>query len=281
MTIEIVATGAAAGAEIRGVDLSRPLDDATFGAIRKAFDEYGVVFFRDQKIAPADHVAFTRRFGELEFNHNSKKFGFDGIPELYVLSNITENGKPLGVRGAGGRWHSDMCYAARPAYATMLHAVEVPVLNGLTLGDTEFANAAAAWDALPEAMQHSLEGRKAVFDFRGRKRTRPIDEATIAEYPPVQHPIVRRHPRTGRKSLYVMRDDCTGVVGMDEDAGHSLIAALADHIIRPEFVYRHRWKKGDFLMWDNCTVQHRAVIDYDLPQRRHMWRTTIKGEPPR
>jgi taurine dioxygenase len=138
----------------------------------------------------------------------------------------------------------------------------------------------AAWDALPEEMQRAIDGLKGVFDFRGRKRSSPVSAENVARYPPVQHPIVRRHPRTGRKSLYVVRDDCTGIVGMDDAEGEALIRALADHIVKPQFVYQHRWRKGDVVIWDNCTVQHRAVMDYELPQRRLMWRTTLKGGVP-
>jgi taurine dioxygenase len=280
MSVEVVTTGAAIGAEIRGVDLAQPLDDAAFDVIETAFDEHGVIIFRDQKITPAQQVAFSAHFGEVEINHNGSKYGIAGNPEIYIISNITENGRPIGTRRAGGTWHSDMCYAERPARATMLYAAEVPELYGLSLGDTAFANAAAAWDALPEPMKHRIDGLEAVFDFRGRKRSRPIKDETVAQYPPVKHPMVRTHPRTGRKSLYVMRDDCTAVVDMEPDEAQALIAALADHIVRPEFVYRHRWRRGDLVIWDNCTAQHKAIFDYDLPQRRLMWRTTIKGGVP-
>ena len=163
----------------------------------------------------------------------------------------------------------------------MLYALEVPTLHGLTLGDTAFANAAVAWDTLPASMQRKIAGLKGVFDFRGRKRSTLISAGDIAQYPPVQHPITRTHWFTGRKSLYVARDDCTGIVGMDSAEGIALIEALADHIVRPEHIYQHRWRKGDLVIWDNCTVQHRAVVDYDLPQRRLMWRTTVKGDTPR
>ncbi len=280
MTIEIVSTGAAIGAEIRGVDLSPPLDDAAFDEIESAFDEYGLLIFPDQRVTPEQQVAFSARFGECALNHNGAEFGIEGNPEIYLISNIIENGRPIGTPRAGSRWHTDMCYAKTPARATMLYAVEVPELYGLSLGDTEFANATAAWDALPDDTKARIEGRRAVFDFRGRKRGRSISDETIAQYPPVEHPVVRTHPRTGRKGLYVMRDDCTGIVGLDDAEAQSLIGALADHIIRPEFVYRHRWRAGDLVVWDNCTAQHRAVIDYDLPQRRLMWRTTVKGTVP-
>lgn len=280
MGIKIVPTNAAIGAEIKGVDLSQPLDDETFSDIEAAFDTHGVIFLRDQRITPELQVAFCAQFGECAVNHNAKDFGIDGNPEIYLISNIEENGRAIGTPRAGSEWHTDMSYAKRPARATMLYAVEVPELNGLSLGDTEFANTAAAWDVLPDPMKDKLDGLNGIFDFRGRKRGRKISEAAIAEHPPVEHPIVRTHPRTGRKGLYIMRNDCTGIIGLEEDEAQALIGALADHITRPEFVYRHRWRVGDVVVWDNCTAQHKAVIDYDLPHRRLMWRTTVKGSVP-
>ena len=275
MSIEVVPAGAALGAEIRGVDLADPIDDATFAAIERAYDAHGVIFFRGQRITPPEQVAFTRRFGAIEFNVFGERWSVPGSPEIVVVSNITEDGRPIGVRRAGENWHSDMCYAARPPRGTMLYALEVPELFGLTLGDTEFASAAAAWDALPDAIRQRLEGRQAIFDFCGRKRAFPPTQAEKDRYPPVRHPIARTHPRTGRKCLYVMRDDCTGIEGIAPDEAEALIAALADHIVKPAFVYRHQWRQGDVLMWDNCTVQHRAIQDYDMPQRRLMHRTTV------
>lgn len=173
-----------------------------------------------------------------------------------------------------------MSYAKRPANVTILYAVEVPTLHGLTLGDTAFANAAAAWDALPLSMQDEIRDMKGVFDFRGRKRSSPVSAEDIAQFPPVKHPIVRTHPRTGRKGLYIARDDCTGIIGEDERTGQTLIEALADHVVRPDFIYQHRWRVGDVVVWDNCIVQHRAVQDYDLPQRRLFWRTTLRATYP-
>jgi taurine dioxygenase len=280
MSIEIIPTGAALGAEIRGVDLAQPLGDNAFAVIERAFDEHGVIFFRDQRITPPQQVAFTRRFGEIEFNIFGERWSVPGSPEIVVVSNATEDGKPIGVRRAGENWHSDMCYTARPPRGTMLYAHEIPDLWGLPLGDTEFASAAAAWDALPEPMKGFLGNRRAVFDFVGRKRAFPPTQSEIDRNPAVTHPIVRTHPRTGRKCLYAMRDDCTGIEDMAADEAEGLIAALADHIVKPAFIYRHQWRVGDLLMWDNCMVQHRAIQDYDLPQRRVMHRTTMGGSVP-
>jgi len=280
MSIEIIPTGAALGVEIRGIDLSQPLGDNAFALIERAYDEHGVVFFRDQHITPPQQVAFTRRFGEIEFNIFGERWSVSGSPEIVVVSNVTEDNKPIGVRRAGENWHSDMCYTARPPRGTMLYAHEIPDLFGLPLGDTEFASAAAAWSALPETMQQFLDGRRATFDFQGRKRALTPTQAEIERNPPVTHPVVRSHPRTGRKCLYVMRDDCTAIDGMEAEEAEALIAALADHIVKPAHIYRHQWRTGDLLMWDNCTVQHRAIQDYDLPQRRLMHRTTMGGSVP-
>ena len=280
MPIAIIPAHPVLGAEIRGVDLADPLDDATFAAIEAAYDQHGVIFFRGQHITPPQQVAFTRRFGAMEFNIFGERWSVPGSPEIVVVSNITEDGRPIGIRRAGENWHSDMCYTARPPRGTMLHALEVPALSGLPLGDTEFASAAAAWDALPDALRHRIESRSAVFDFTGRKRAFPLSQAEIERNPPVRHPIARTHPRTGRKCLYVMRDDCTGIEGLETEEAEALIAALADHIVKPAFVYRHQWRAGDVLLWDNCTVQHRAIQDYDMPQRRLMHRTTMGGAVP-
>ncbi len=280
MDIEVRPASPATGAEILGADIGAGLDGNEFAVIRAALDTHGVIVLRNQTLTPGKQVAFTRRFGEPEFNFNAARFGIDGSPEIYLISNIVEHGAPIGTRRAGETWHTDMSYAERPAGATMLHAVEVPVLHGLALGDTCFANAAAAWDALPCAMQAEIDGLRGVFDFRGRKRSSPVSAEDVAQYPPVEHPIVRTHPRTGRKSLYIARDDCTGIVGKGEEASRALIEALADHIVRTEFIYQHRWQVGDVVVWDNCTVQHRAIQDYDLPQRRLLWRTTVKGGIP-
>lgn len=280
MPIEIVPAAAPVGAEIRGVDLAMPLDDATFAAIDDAFARHGVIFFRDQHLTPPQQVAFSRRFGAIEVNVFSNRWSVASAPEIVVVSNITENGAPVGIRRAGENWHSDMCYAATPPRGTMLYALEVPVLHGLTLGDTEFASAAAAHDALPAALRQRIEGRRAVFDFTARKRSFPLSQAEIDRYPPVRHPIVRTHPQSGRQCLYVMRDDCVGIEGIAPAEAEALIGALADHIVKPQFIYRHQWRAGDVLLWDNCLVQHRAIQDYDMPQRRLMHRTTMAGAVP-
>ncbi len=278
--MRIRSLGPVAATEFTGVDLAGALDAVAFSEIEAALDYSGVIVIRHQNITPDQQLAFARRFGEIEINYNSGQYGLADYPEIYRISNITKDGKPIGSRRAGENWHSDMIYSARPPRATMLYAIEVPELHGLTLGDTAFANAAAAYEALPNEMKRRIDGLKGIFDFTGRKRSEAPDAATVKRYPPVQHPIVRTHPRTAVKCLYINRDDCTGIAGCPRDEAEALIVALSDHVTKPEYLYRHRWQKGDVVMWDNCTVQHKAIIDYDLPQRRLMHRLTVTGTVP-
>jgi taurine dioxygenase len=277
MSIEIVPTDTPVGAEIKEVDLSSDLSADDFTEIESAFDHHGVIFFRDQNLTPAQQLALTLRFGEIDHNTFGETYGLEDHPGIVVISNVRQDGREIGVRRAGETWHSDMCYTANPPRGTMLYAHEVPVQDGLALGDTCFAAANAAYEALPAEMQRRLEGLEAVFDFDGRKRLHPTTDAQRVAFPPVRHPMVRPHPHTGRKCLFVMRDDCTGIVGLGDGEAGRLIAALSDHILRPEFIYRHQWRPGDILIWDNCSVQHRAVQDYDLPLRRRLHRTTFAG----
>ena len=271
--ITVKPVAGALGAEIEGVDIGMGLDVETVALVRQALLDHLVIFFHDQEISSDSFMAFARAFGEPA--QYPLLPGIEGYPLITEIAKLEHERNNF-----GGIWHADTTYLERPPMGSMLYALEVPDLCGLTLGDTEFASAAAAWDALPEPLRRKLDGRRAVFDFTGRKRAFPPTQDEIDRNPPVRHPIVRTHPHTGRKCLYVMRDDCTGIEGVAAEEAEALIAALADHIVKPEFVYRHQWRPGDLLMWDNCTVQHRAIQDYDLPQRRLMHRTTMGGEVP-
>jgi taurine dioxygenase len=278
--------GSVIGAEIRGVDLSRPLDDARFTEIVDAFHSHEVVVFRGQQFTPEQHIAFSRRFGELDINVRSR-FNKREYPEILVVSNILENGEPIGVQDAGRYWHSDLCYLPRPSRCTLLYALEVPVKDGVALGDTLFASASAAYAALPEELKQRLAGRKAVnsytytYDRKVREFNRtPVEMEGRTAPPDVLHPVVRTHPFTGVKCLYVNEGYTTSIEGLPRDESDRILEFLFEHIVRPEFVYRHRWRAGDLLMWDNCFTQHKAVFDYAAPLRRRMERTTITGTVP-
>jgi taurine dioxygenase len=273
------------GAEVVGVDLSGDLDASTFTAIEKTYNECSVVLFRDQHIADEQHVRFSRRFGELEI-HVLREYVKPLHPELYVLSNIVENGKAIGIKDAGNYWHTDLSYTLAPSRGSIMFALEVPhAADGTALGDTQFASTAAAYDALPQAMKEKLEGLTAVHRFwdryiRERKAAGSdvvVSDERRAKTPDVVHPIVRTHPFTGRKCIYVNEGFTIGIVGMPENESRALLKDLYAHCTRPEFTYRHSWRVGDLVMWDNCATLHRANVDFKAPLRRLMQRTTLKG----
>jgi taurine dioxygenase len=286
MMFSVQRTGAPLGAEIAGVDLSAAMDEATFRQIVALLHEHEVIFFRNQRLTPEQHIAFSRRFGELE-HHVRKDCCKPGYPEIFVVSNIIENGRPIGTQDAGLFWHSDLCYKQQPSRASLFYAREVPHKDGRPVGDTMFASTTAAYNALPEATRQALQGRRAVNSYaRGYYRDRKsgprpqLTEEQQRKTPDVAHPAVRTHPYNGRKCLFVNEGYTTRIEGMAAAESDAMLAVLFAHIKKPEFVYRHQWQAGDFLIWDNCATQHCAVQDYELPQRRLMERTTLCGTVP-
>jgi taurine dioxygenase len=256
MPIPLRKCDAALGAEI-AFDLSQPIDDRTFGEIERLFHDNIIVFFRDQRLSNEQHIAFSRRFGELEI-HIVKKYLLPGYPEILLVSNIkSEAGEHIGLADAGFTWHSDTSYRTRPSRCSLLYAKEVPHRDGEPLGDTLFASTVAAYEALPETMKRRLAGLKAIHRYAMRRRVenspRPkLTAAQLAETPDIAHPIVRTHPYSGRQALYITAGECIGIVSgngevMPEDAALDLIAELDAHCVRPEFCYRHRWQVGDAL----------------------------------
>ncbi len=285
MPIPVTKCDAALGAEI-GLDLSRPIDEPTFRDLERTFHDNIVVFFRGQNLTDDQHIAFSRRFGELEV-HIVKKYLLPGYPEILLVSNIqNEAGEHIGLADAGFTWHSDVSYRKTPSRCSLLYAREVPrAADGTVLGDTIFANCIAAYEALPVATKQRLEGLKAIHRYSSRRRVenspRPkLTAAQLAETPDVAHPIVRTHPYTGKKAIYVTAGECIGIERMPEDEAAELIAELDAHCVKPEFCYRHRWRVGDLVMWDNASAMHLAICDYALPQRRLMHRTTLIGGVP-
>ena len=280
--MQIIPSSDAIGAEVVGADLAR-LSDADYERIEAAFNAHAVLCFRDQRLDEPQMIAFARRFGDVErifLTH----YAHPEYPEIMLVSNIQENGRNIGHADAGRVWHTDMSYTARPPRATMLYAVEVPVEDGVVLGDTLFSSAADAYDALPETTKKRIEGLRAIHQVAGRRArtgTGQEDQALRRDQPAVVHPVVRTHPHTGRKCLYVSKGECEGIEGMPKDEALALINELADHTIDPRFRYVHRWRQGDVLMWDNCSVQHLASLDYEWPKhRRLMHRITVDGTVP-
>ena len=284
MALPVIRSDAALGAEIV-TDLSADIDETTFKEIEDAFHDNIVVVFRNQRLSNERQIAFSRRFGELEV-HIIKTYLLPDYPEILLVSNIrNDNDEHIGLADAGFTWHSDVSYRKHPSRCSLLYAIEVPEKDGKTLGNTIFANTVAAYDSLPQTMKTWLTGRRAIHRYSERMRVanspRPkLTAAQLAETPDVAHPIVRTHPFTGRKSLYVTKGECIGIEGVPDDEARPVIEHLHDHCIRPEFQYRHKWQVGDLLMWDNATAMHLAICDYALPQRRLMHRTTVIGSVP-
>ena len=280
----VTKSGAACGAEI-ACDLAQDIDEATFREIECAFHDNLVVVFRRQNLSNERHIEFSCRFGELEI-HIVKKYLLPGFPEILLISNIRDDrGEHIGLADAGFTWHSDTSYRRRPSRCSLLYAKEVPQRDGRPLGDTVFANAIAAYEALPEKMKERLAGLKAIHRYSARRRVadspRPkLTPEQLEETPDIAHPIVRTHPYTGRRSLYVTAGECIGIEGMPDAEAIDLIAELDTHCVRPEFLYRHKWRVGDLLMWDNTSSMHLAICDYALPERRLMHRTTVIGTVP-
>jgi len=264
----------ALGAEIVGVDLRAPLDDAAFAQIRDAWHRHLVILLRDQELSEEDEVRFGERFGPPAVIH-TKEF-VRGHPAVMLISNIREDGKPIGALPDGEmQFHSDQCHQERPAMASMLYAIEVPARGGNTL----FANGYLAYETLPAEIRRRIDGRKALnaYDYYGAAMKRG---ALPAEgVPCYAHPVVRTHPATGRRALYVNRLMTVRIEGMPAPESDELLAFLFDHQERPEFIYEHVWRPGDLLMWDNrCTLHART--DFSPNERRLMRRVTILGEKP-
>jgi taurine dioxygenase len=257
------------GAELRGVSLAS-VDDETFDEIHRALLEYKVIFFRDQDITPEQHVTFARRFGELETHpfvpHR------EGHPEVMVLEKNDRIG------GYENVWHSDVTWRLAPSLGSVLLAREVPEVGG----DTLFSDMYAAYEGLSDRIRASLEGLRAVHDFThtfGRFMSAEELAKKQEEFPPAEHPIVRTHPETGRKGLYVNAAFTSHIVGMDKEESDRLLGLLYGQASVPEYQCRFRWRRHSVAFWDNRAVQHYAASDY-FPQRRLMERVTIVGDVP-
>jgi len=281
--MDVVPSQDVIGAEIRDIDLAQPLPAEEFARVEAAFNTHAVVSFPGQFLDEEQLIAFARRFGEIERNFLTQ-YSHPRHPGILYVSNIQENGRDIGHSDAGRVWHTDMSFTARPPRATLLYALEVPVENGVALGNTLFASAADAHDSLPVETQRRIAGLRALHQVAGRRArtgTGQHDQAQRRDQPSVVHPVVRTHPHTGRKCLYVIKGECEGIEGMAKDEALTLIDELADRIVEPRFHHTHRWRVRDLLMWDNCSVQHLASFDYQWPRhRRLMHRVTVGGSVP-
>jgi taurine dioxygenase len=265
------------GAEISGIDLRKPLDEKSFHAIHTAFLEHCVLLFRGQPLTREQHVAFSRWFGDLaKYEDKSAAKRVPDFPEIYlVVSKPKPNGEPSTERYTGADWHTDHSHLPAPAQASLLRSVQIPEVGG----DTQFANMYFAYDTLSDGMKKLLDGLYGVH----MEGVAVIDHSTPERYAESRrrnlstaHPIVRVHPETGRKALYVS-EQVKLLVGMTPGESKPIIQYLTRHATRPQGVYRHVWQKDDLVMWDNRCLMHIALADYDRAKVRHMERTTVNG----
>ena len=262
MPIDIQLNGTPLGHEIRGVDLNN-LDEQTFKDIDDAYKTYGVVVIRDQKLTPEQQLTFSRRFGSLD-RFVFDRFNMKDNPEIFIVSNLLDEGKPVGMEDAGRYWHSDMWYVATPPRGSFLYAVEVPHDGTRPLGDTYFASTRHAYETLAEPLKEQVNQLSAVFssrkygDYVGHTPEKAKDNIYLKEVVAarekiknneITHPLVRTHPITGKKSLHVVQGVISQVLGLSAQASEELIESLVNHVIRPEVVYRHVWRVGDIVLW--------------------------------
>ncbi len=264
------------GTEVLGLDLSRPLDASTIAAIRKKWLDRSVLVFRGQKLSQEDLLRFTGYFGEVGERGLSAKVYPNGtgtiLPDIMLISNIRENGRTIGALPDGEmNFHHDMIQVEVPHIASILYSVEVPTHGG----DTCFASGHAAYDTLDPKIRAKLEGKRVFHHYQYGRTKRGEKAGTFDAVDQSAHPAFRTHEENGRKAIYVNRLMSTGVEGMGEE-GEELLNAVFDHAEKPEFVYSHKWKVGDVVIWDNRNSMH-ARTDFPSDQRRLMWRTQVRG----
>lgn len=281
-SFEIRPFSGAVGAEIIGLDLTRPVSAEDFTQIHRAHLDHHVLVFRDQRITPEQQISFSRRFGELQI-HVLKQFLLTGHPEILIVSNIVEDGRNVGLGDAGKFWHSDLSYKELPSLGSMLHAQELPSEGG----DTLFADMHKAWDAVPEALRKAIAGRDAAHSYTARYAEtkfegnwRPtLSAEQLAQVQEVIHPVVRTHPENGRKALFVSEGFTTRIVGLPDDESRDVLQQLYALSVLEQNIYRHQWQPHDLVFWDNRSLIHLAT-GCPAHLRRKLYRTTIQGDAP-
>jgi taurine dioxygenase len=276
---EVVPTGRALGAEVRGVDL-RDLDAASFERVMQAWHDHSVLLFRGQSLRDQDLIAFSRRLGDLDYapiQENGRRF-VEGLPEIYIVSNVKVNGEAIGSLGDGEAvWHTDMSYLDMPPKASLLYALEVPASGG----NTSFCTMYGIYEALPPELKQRIAGlnikHDGTYNSGGyvRQGVTPTDDPRSS--PGTVHPLVCTHPATGRRMLYLGRRRNAYLVGLELAQSEALLDELWGVVARPEFAWEHVWRAGDLVMWDNRCTMHRRDA-FDPASRRIMHRTQVKGE---
>ncbi|MEE2996088.1 MAG: TauD/TfdA family dioxygenase [Pseudomonadota bacterium] len=270
--IEVVPLSEACGAEIRGVDLTKPLEHEILKKIEQAWYDHLLIVFREQDISNDDQIRFCRYFGELE-EVRTGKFANDEMRHTMMITNVNDTGFQTALEDGEMWFHSDQCYYEIPCRASTLFAMEIPKVGGNTL----FANCYTAWETLPDELRERLDGLRAhnIYDYVGNPVTR--GDKIDPDAPQYSHPLARTHPATGRKALYVNRLMTDRIEGLPAEESDEVLQRLFKHSENPEFIYEHVWEVGDLVMWDNRCSMH-ARTHFDPDERRMMRRITVKGE---
>jgi taurine dioxygenase len=269
--------GFAVGAEVTGIDLKKPIDDLIKHELLAAWHKHLVLIYPGQNLSPQELVSFSKNFGALDENDFQPHYRDPEQKEILLVTNKISNGKLSETRNTGRNWHTDLSYTVHPAKASLLLCKQKPVVGG----DTMWANMYLAYETLSSGMRKFVDGLEAIHDaslIKGLAKRDPEKVATLKKLnPPVVHPVVKTHPETGKKALY-LGQRVRGFVGFSEEESEPILKFLNEHATSPEFVYRHRWSIDDLVMWDNRCLVHVALPDFDQTQIRHMIRTSVKGE---
>jgi taurine dioxygenase len=281
--MNVVSSGQVLGATVKGVDLSAALSSIEVDFLVDALGQYGVLRFPEQDLTAPQLRDFAARFGTLEINV-ANLFQEPGIPEIMILSNMVEDGKPVGLADAGQDWHTDMSYSRTIAFANVLYGLKIPHRNGEPLGNTEFCSMHAAYDGLPSSLKEKLQGMTVLHDFnkfwemmrreKGSKRP-PLTEAQRKAKPPVSHPIFLTHPITKRKVLYANPGYSVRINELPQKESDETLAFLFAHQTQPQYRYASRWSERDVLMWENFGTIHNAVADYRPDEHRYIKRCQV------
>jgi len=263
-------------AEVVGADLRRQDDEGQFDAIKAAHLAHGVIVIRDQDLSPEDQIAFSRRFGPLAIHVLVDQL-MDGYPEILLVSNKTKDGKYVGLPDAGRFWHTDQSYEEKPALGSLLYAIEVPTDGS---GDTWFCDMTAAYDGLSGDMKRRISGLRAMHIYNHGHENFSLSDEQRDILPGYDHPLVRTHPETGRKALYLGGKLMKYIVGLEAQESDDLMAELYDHCDSDAFIHKHKWRRGDVVFWDNRCTMHFAQAYDDKTYTRHMHRTTVQGDRP-
>ena len=280
MALKLRRLSHALGAEVCGIDIARPMSETEFGDIYDAFLAYGILLFRNQNVTREQHIEFSRRFGELDRHDALPRDRHPAYPELLRVTNEPNpDGTPSDTRYTGRQWHSDMSFTPCPALGSLLRCFAVPDVGG----DTLFASMYMAYETLSDGMKKLIADLHGIHMSGTRKIANTATGISRAEEqrrinPPVAQPVMRVHPETGRKALY-LGEKVKRFDGMTEEESRPLIDYLNCHATRPEFVYRHAWRANDIVVWDNRCTMHQALGDFDETQLRHLERTTVLGTP--